>query len=249
MVVLKSLSIANRIFKPRVVVVDDLTADAILGMEFMEQNGCTLDIARRTLQFRYQGVSVPLTPPSQTKSQDHMCARVTLGEMRQIPAFSELEVMADVADVCGSSGTWILETATARSSAMVARPVVQPSEGKVPVRLLNPRDKATTVYQGTTLDTLERIDDPTTLNVVQESNGEHGISSDLESALWNLVCESDVPLSDMEQQQLFSLLLDYSDIFASDHNDYGHTNKVCHAIPTGESAPMRQPLRRIPPTH
>ena len=41
--------------------------------------------------------------------------------------------------------------------------------------------------------------------------------------------------------------MDYSDIFASNDKDYGHTSKVCHKIPTGESPPIRQPLRRIPP--
>ena len=47
-------------------------------------------------------------------------------------------------------------------------------------------------------------------------------------------------------EQLFTLLVEYSDIFANNDSDYGHTNKVCHNIPTGNSPPIRQQLRRIP---
>ena len=47
---------------------------------------------------------------------------------------------------------------------------------------------------------------------------------------------------------MFSLLMEYSDIFASDTKDFGQTNKVCHKIFTGDAAPIRQQIRMIPPS-
>ena len=45
------------------------------------------------------------------------------------------------------------------------------------------------------------------------------------------------------------LLEEFSDSFSSGENDLGWTNVVTHAIDTGDSQPIRQPLRRHPPAH
>ena len=110
----------------------------------------------------------------------------------------------------------------------------------------NPRSELATVYQGTTLAMLEQVEEPISVSTIQEDKNEADPLSELKSTLWKLVSESDVPLTPTEQEQLFTLLVEYSDIFANNDSDYGHTNKVCHNIPTGNSPPIRQQLRRIP---
>ena len=138
------------------------------------------------------------------------------------------------------SMTWILEGAAKRNSVMVARAIVKPEEGKVPIRLLNPRDVPVTVYQGATIATLERVDVSESINAVLESERATPVSAEMVNTLWNLVCESDVPLSNEEKEQLYALLREYSDIFAFDSRDYGGTNKVYHRILTNNAAPIRQ---------
>ena len=240
------VSIAGRSFTPEVVVVDDLSAEAILGRDFLERNQCTLDLAKRKIHFGEIEAQVDLAPVPQEAVKEQVCARVMLGETRVIPPLSELEVMADVEDGNITKGTWILESSNPRPTLMVARSIVKPEEGKVPVRLLNPRGEPATVYQGTTLAVLEQVEEPISVSTIQEDKSEADPSSELKSTLWKLVSESDVPLTPTEQEQLFTLLVEYSDIFANNDSDYGHTNKVCHNIPTGDSPPIRQQLRRIP---
>ena len=122
-----TVSIANKAFKPDVVVVEDLSAEAILGRDFLEKHDCTLDLAKRTLRFGDRTEKLPLAPP-EPEMTEQMCARVTPGETRQIPALSELEVMADITTPHGC--TWMLEGKTKRSSVIVARAIVRPDMGK-----------------------------------------------------------------------------------------------------------------------
>jgi len=59
----------------------------------------------------------------------------------------------------------------------------------------------------------------------------------------------DSSLGRAERKQLTDLLTEFSDAFSMDENDLGWTNVVTHAIDTGDSKPVRQPLRRHPPAH
>ena len=65
-----SMSLAGRSFKPDIVIVDDLSAKAILGRDFLEEHNCTLDLFDRTLRFGHQSVGVPLQPPPK-RDEDH----------------------------------------------------------------------------------------------------------------------------------------------------------------------------------
>ena len=49
-----------------------------------------------------------------------------------------------------------------------------------------------------------------------------------------------------ETALLRELVEEYSDIFALDSTELGTTELVTHTIDTGDSHPIRQPLRRIP---
>ena len=60
--------------------------------------------------------------------------------------------------------------------------------------------------------------------------------------------QSEEHLTDSQRKQLLQLLECYSDVFADCKDNFGHTNRIQHQIPTGESAPIRQPVRRVPPT-
>ena len=53
-------------------------------------------------------------------------------------------------------------------------------------------------------------------------------------------------LAQEEKEQFHSLLLQYADIFAPTKLDTGHTDTLKHEISTGDVAPVRQPVRRLP---
>ena len=134
-------------------VASSLTADAILGMDFLNANKCTLEMANKVLHFPNRGVSLSLQDPS---SQPHIIqAQVTLEETLRILPLSEMEVMAKVSEGL-YQGTWLLEECKLKNLPVrVARALVNPVTPTVPVRLLNLSSDTTTVFKGTKVATVE----------------------------------------------------------------------------------------------
>ena len=54
------ISLGERCFQSQVVVVSGLTADAILGLDFLEANGCTINLVKKTLHFHDCNLSLSL---------------------------------------------------------------------------------------------------------------------------------------------------------------------------------------------
>ena len=65
--------------------------------------------------------------------------------------------------------------------------------------------------------------------------------------LWKLVEESGAQLDEGEKEAFFCLLASYTDVLAISTADLGRTSKLRHSIDTGDSKPIRQPVRRISP--
>ena len=63
------ITFAGETFQFPVLVASSLTADAILGMDFLDANQCTLEMANKVLSFPNRGVSISLQDPS---SQRHI---------------------------------------------------------------------------------------------------------------------------------------------------------------------------------
>ena len=88
------LKFAGETFHCPVLVARSLTSEAILGLDFLEANNCTLEMADRKLTFPERGVAVSLCDSS--PDPDLIQARVTVDETLTIPLFSMLETMARV---------------------------------------------------------------------------------------------------------------------------------------------------------
>ena len=54
-------------------------------------------------------------------------------------------------------------------------------------------------------------------------------------------------LDPQKQEQLYAVLLEFADVLADDPDDFGRTGKLKHEINTGNAAPIRQHVRRVPP--
>ena len=68
-----------------------------------------------------------------------------------------------------------------------------------------------------------------------------------QNLLRSLAEKAATQLSEEERDQFCHLLFRYADIFAETNDDLGHTDLLKHAIYTGDSPPMRQPVRRLQP--
>ena len=234
----------NQAFTCTMVVVDDLTVDAILGLDFLEANHCTLNIGKRLLEIPSCESAIPIN--------DHLCCSkpisvyAILTDTQLVPAYSEIETMATVPKTCIGKPC-VLEATRNKTAVMTARALVIPTAETIPVRLLNPYSKPTTVYKGSKIATLEEVDPITPISAVTATSSKDKTSSDLNNALWNIVSKSATKLDNSQQQALYKLLLQYCDIFSTDKHDLGYTNALKHQIDTGNAQPIRQRVRRIPP--
>jgi len=137
----------------------------------------------------------------------------------RLPAYSEMEILADVGDFVQENQTYILEGIELKTtSMMVARAIVTPGVS-VPVRVMNPTDQPVNLYKGTRIAHLTEVgevdDNPVLVSSVQ--HGEH-VSCELEAALWALAEQA--TLESEEQERLFVLLLEYADVFALSNDNW-----------------------------
>ena len=188
------LQFAGEIFQCPVLVAGSLTSEAILGLDFLEANNCTLEMCGRKLVFPERDITVSLCDSSSSGS-DLVQARVTLDETLTIPPFSMLETFGRVSgNVRGQA--WLLqECKTKQLPVKVANGLVSTSSSQVPVRLLNPSPDRVTVYKGTKIATVEEVKQKpcTTISAVQERE----VSQTKRQALSRMVkeCASDLTVS------------------------------------------------------
>ena len=251
-------------FSINVIVVDHLTAEAILGLDFLKENRCVIDTAQGRVDFPNRNASLsirlPGEPNTATTADPFVASiQVILPETIHVPARSELDIggIANGGTWLQSASTWLLQgEKTQRIPVLVAHAVVNfnsPTD-LIPIRLLNPRSESVTLFQGTRIATLEslqgasieRAEADKTISVDAVLDSLPRVSPKKQALLAELVESRAGDLSGAQQEQLHLLLQTYADIFAEDDADLGRAGRVQHQINTGNSAPIRQRFRRLP---
>ena len=240
----------NVVFENKFLVVEGMTVEAILGLDFLETFKCMIDSGDKKISFPNEKLVLPLLDVNQKVSKT---VGLFLQRKLTIPAESEVEVMVDISSGgVGDTpvvGTWLVERGqTGRCDVLVARAVVCPTGSTVPLRVFNPHKEAVRLWKGLEITQMEPLDkDPPissdthllTISAVTEvSPSEHKV-------LWDIV-STITHLSNSEKELLFVLLMEYADVF-SFHSDLGRTNLTKHHIDTGDSQPIHQLPRRVSP--
>ena len=113
-------------------IAEDLTVDAILGLEFLAGHQGMLNFRTGVLDLPH--VEIPLVPISSTKSR---AVPVSVVEDIRIPPSCELDIMGHFSPI--PIGDYLLEQTTGKSLPVrVARALVSATEKGVPLRLINP---------------------------------------------------------------------------------------------------------------
>ena len=119
------ISLVGKPFLVDFVVVAVLRTQSILGLYFMEINQCVVNAGQKTLYLKGLGVPMQTAPSASCITQ----SSVALQESIRVPAFSEMEVMAESREVL-AEGVWLLEKLQERGlPVLVAGAVVMPVRG------------------------------------------------------------------------------------------------------------------------
>ena len=242
--VLVEIKLLQERFQHQVLIVDSLMTEGILGMDFLNDNHCSIDLPQGLLRLPH-GVDVPM----QKSQREHSKVKVELVSTIQVPARSELDVLARIPVPVMDGETWLLEgTQRGSSPVLVARAVVSPQSQSVVVHILNPHSEDATLFQDTKVAELTELDP---LCIVANQDGpvekSHEVSEKKRQMLWDIVEDCGPELSDEERTEFFEVLLTHAHTFAESSTDIGRTDILKHTIDTGSSHPIRQAARRVPP--
>ena len=235
------VSIAETKFQQRFIVADGITAEGILGMDFMEDNKCVVNIAEKQISVR-SGISLSLVPTS--PMTNNTVNHVTLNTSITVPATSEFEVMARLS---ANGGQWLIE-GMHHDKVLIARAVVIPSDNHIPIRFANTSAMPVTLYRGMKVATAESVAE-SNINAVVELS-----SQECQNTVCNLeeiTLQEPLPrdLTVAQKEKFLALISHYADVLAISSDDLGRTNVLKHQIDTGRAQPICQQARRVPLPH
>jgi len=177
------------------------------------------------------------------------CRRVILQNDTLVPGESEMDLstLVQYSDLSGPKNkelvNWVTKAHEVTPGICVSRTLLPDRDEDVPVRVINVTKSPVNVKAGTIISDLDSAQVCTVQNEAAASTQGPG------STLLGMVDNVDKSVSDEDRHRLASLLTEFSTAFSKDENDLGWTNIITHAIDTGDSKPVRQPLRRHPPAH
>ncbi len=117
---------------------------------------------------------------------------------------------------------------------------------KIPIRVKNASAETVVVHKSTSAGLYQPVS-AVLNNMGIDKETEVEATTSLLQHLQPLFDEAREDLSGSQTKELKELLVQYTDIFASDHKPLGHTGLVRHTIHTGDSAPIKQRARRLGP--
>ena len=229
--------------------VANIAEDAILGMGFLQDHKCHLDLDQGLLMIGEHVLQCV------NRTGLPLSAKIQVRQTVTLPAASELQVTCrltqETAHNTGMTENLPTEDLGVRTAASL---VTVDNKRRLVLRCINPHAQPVTLNAGTTVGTFSAI---TADQVEQSPEPTHSQPQPV-----NLSADLPVPahLTDLYEQavqqcttttqrsQLASLLCQYSSVFSAHDTDVGRTDLITHSIPTQEgAAPIKQPPRRLGP--
>ena len=226
-------------------VADELEEPCILGLDYLQMNGCVLDFA--TMQMKVDNIPVPLSSVATVSSHVATRAlRIRVAETIRLCPGSETVIKCKT-EGPGFDSVGIIEAGVIRrSGVLVGRTVVDTQSPTVPVMVANLSNSPVRLQAGTYVGTCEPVD------IVQpDKEGTDGSTDDrwrgaLPPHLSDLMDRSADGLTSEEHAETKKLLIEFADVFSSGDHDIGRTSLTEHIISTGDSRPIKVPPRRLP---
>ena len=217
------------------IIVADIEQQGILGLDVMEELDCSIQIKAGTMTIKHDKITMQ-------RGQEDKCCRVRVAQTVRIPAHSEKKFYV-FADSKEQKGIRMIEPARSfieRNGLLVSHNLVNGNKRMV-TSGLNVSPKDIVIQKGTPLGLLCPVEEVFSDDPSVESPNETKLPSELEP----LVGEAK-DLSRSQKETASTLLTEYQDIFVGSDGKLGQTSVTKHRIDTGESRPIKQPVRRLP---
>ena len=223
----------------------------------------TVNAEQHTVHLRGKAVAISGGGAGKSCSIVDPCVQLVISDQLTIPPLSELETLASTLGQhsCDNHQTFLVEasaTAKDRSPVIVANAIVMPEVAKdrvtlVPIRLANPSSDPITLHRGTKVAQISPVSDSELITEVSQDRQNTPTNKELpreaKEVLWKMVGDSGEVLDSHQQQELYTFLLGFADVFAFTNAEMGRTDKLQHNITTETKHPIRSPPRRMPAVH
>ncbi|MEW8544975.1 MAG: reverse transcriptase domain-containing protein [Candidatus Thiodiazotropha sp.] len=223
----------------------DVKNDGILGMDFLTRHRCDVFLSKDHLILNGEKIacfrsSVDIIPT---------CCRIAILESVEVPPESEIIVQGRPLDRVDTNSIGILEATESfvdRSGLLIAKALVCPEFGTVPMRIMNltsqsfmlNKNTVAAIYEPVETEKFEIVNSLSTDPTANEQPSPH---------IDELLLQSSSNLNEFQKESLRSLLYDYKDQFSKSSHDLGCTNLVEHTINTlPDCKPVKLRPYRIP---
>jgi hypothetical protein len=162
-------------------------------------------------------------------------------------------------DGCDAVG-WVIEPKQLAPTVTTARTALTDTNGKAVIMVTNFGDKPVVLAEGVHLGEAEKVMScqpcspiaaaaaaADTADRMEELTEQ--VKDTLPSHLQPLLTTAQPNLTLNELEKVRDFLVEFQDTFSKDQYDIGRTDLIPHTIDTGNSRPVKQPLRRHPLAH
>lgn len=139
------------------VLVADIENDGILGMDFLTAHRCDLILSEQYMKINGEKVRCF----ANSRNAQPRCCRVAVLDHVEIPPETEMVVEGFPKDTIDKRSTGLLEVDTKflhTKGLLVAKALVCPTTGVVPVRIANPYSQSCKIYKNTVIASYEPLE-------------------------------------------------------------------------------------------
>ena len=231
------------------VLIADIHSEGILGMDFLVAHGCDLLLSKNILKVKGEIIQC-----FHYASNVKTCCRIAIGETIHVPANSEIVTVGCLKDQIFKDSVGLVESTekfVQKNGLLVARSIINPLNGKIPLRIINVHSTPCTIYKDAVVATCEKIENSDIqksefVNNVANGSNVTNKGAQLPSHLEDVFDSCKDGLNEEQKHVFKNLLIKYSNIFSKSAEDIGFTDLVEHTINTNNHPPVRQRPRRIP---
>ncbi|CAG2215490.1 Transposon Ty3-G Gag-Pol polyprotein,Transposon Ty3-I Gag-Pol polyprotein [Mytilus edulis] len=239
------IKINGKIWKQRFVIAE-IDAPAIIGYNFLYSKNCKLDIRHSKLTIEDFEIEC------QKESQMSSIFKIASEQNVILPPNSETIIMSKVlGDSSHLMDAMIEPVMKQDNEILVARALVDPSSGRIPLRIANLTSFERTLYKSTCLAECHLCDNIFEMENTERTNRKvfkikESKADEVPEHLVTLFENSISNLTEQQGLQMKGVLKRQADAFANSKNELGSTDLIKHKINTGDATPIKQNPRRLP---